>query len=51
MDIQQLIGAIALGARAIEKHFTDKNSRLGPDKDTCSWILILGVIWCRPLGS
>ena len=26
-----VLGAVALGARAIEKHFTDKNSRLGPD--------------------
>lgn len=25
------MGAIALGARAIEKHFTDDNSRVGPD--------------------
>lgn len=26
-----VLGAIALGARVIEKHFTDDNSRLGPD--------------------
>lgn len=26
-----VLGAIALGARAIEKHFTDDNSRSGPD--------------------
>jgi N-acetylneuraminate synthase len=26
-----VLGAIALGARAIEKHFTDDNSRRGPD--------------------
>lgn len=26
-----VLGAIALGARAIEKHFTDDNSRKGPD--------------------
>jgi sialic acid synthase SpsE len=25
------LGAVALGARAIEKHFTDDNARLGPD--------------------
>jgi N-acetylneuraminate synthase len=25
------LGAVALGARAIEKHFTDDNSRVGPD--------------------
>lgn len=26
-----VLGAIALGARVIEKHFTDDNSRIGPD--------------------
>ena len=26
-----VLGAIALGAKAIEKHFTDDNSRVGPD--------------------
>ncbi len=26
-----VLGAIALGARVVEKHFTDDNSRLGPD--------------------
>ncbi len=26
-----VLGAIALGARAVEKHFTDDNSRAGPD--------------------
>jgi len=26
-----VLGAITLGARAIEKHFTDDNSRIGPD--------------------
>ncbi|MCK5646554.1 MAG: N-acetylneuraminate synthase family protein [Anaerolineales bacterium] len=26
-----VLGAVALGARAIEKHFTDDNSRIGPD--------------------
>lgn len=26
-----VLGAVALGAKAIEKHFTDDNSRLGPD--------------------
>lgn len=26
-----VIGAVSLGARVIEKHFTDDNSRLGPD--------------------
>jgi sialic acid synthase SpsE len=26
-----VLGAIALGARMVEKHFTDDNSRLGPD--------------------
>jgi sialic acid synthase SpsE len=26
-----VLGAVALGARAIEKHFTDDNNRLGPD--------------------
>ena len=26
-----VLGAVALGARVIEKHFTDDNSRLGPD--------------------
>lgn len=28
-----VLGAIALGARVIEKHFTDNNSREGPDHD------------------
>lgn len=28
---ETVLGAIALGARVVEKHFTDKNSRLGPD--------------------
>ncbi len=28
---QTVLGAIALGARIIEKHFTDDNSRVGPD--------------------
>jgi sialic acid synthase SpsE len=28
-----VLGAIALGARAIEKHFTDDNRRKGPDHD------------------
>ena len=26
-----VVGAVALGARIIEKHFTDDNSRIGPD--------------------
>jgi sialic acid synthase SpsE len=26
-----VLGAVALGARVVEKHFTDDNSRLGPD--------------------
>lgn len=26
-----ILGAVALGARAIEKHFTDDNNRVGPD--------------------
>ncbi len=26
-----VLGAIALGARAVEKHFTDDNNRIGPD--------------------
>ena len=47
MDIQRS-DAVALGARAIEKHFTDKNSRLGPDH---SFSMNKNkVIWCRPLG-
>jgi N-acetylneuraminate synthase len=36
-----VLGAVALGARAIEKHFTDDNSRIGPDHpfsmDPNSW--------------
>ena len=28
---ETVLGAIALGARMIEKHFTDNNSRNGPD--------------------
>jgi N-acetylneuraminate synthase len=30
-DHAAVLGAVALGARAIEKHFTDDNSRVGPD--------------------
>jgi sialic acid synthase SpsE len=26
-----VLGAVALGARAVEKHFTDDNNRIGPD--------------------
>ena len=26
-----VLGAVALGARAVEKHFTDDNDRVGPD--------------------
>ena len=26
-----ILGAVALGAKVIEKHFTDNNSRIGPD--------------------
>ena len=26
-----VLGAVALGAKVIEKHFTDSNSRIGPD--------------------
>ena len=26
-----VLGAVALGARVVEKHFTDDNSRIGPD--------------------
>lgn len=36
-----VLGSVALGARAIEKHFTDDNSRIGPDHpfsmDPVSW--------------
>jgi len=36
-----VLGAIALGARMIEKHFTDDNSRVGPDHQfsmsPCAW--------------
>ena len=28
-----VLGAVALGARVIEKHFTDDNSRIGPDHE------------------
>jgi len=28
-----VLGAVALGARVVEKHFTDDNSRVGPDHD------------------
>ena len=28
-----VLGAIAMGARVIEKHFTDDNKRIGPDHD------------------
>ncbi|MFH0779337.1 MAG: N-acetylneuraminate synthase family protein [Parcubacteria group bacterium] len=30
-ELTTVLGAIALGARIIEKHFTDDNSRIGPD--------------------
>ncbi len=37
-----VLGAVALGARIIEKHFTDDVSRTGPDHafsmDPCSWL-------------
>ena len=26
-----MLGAVALGARVVEKHFTDNNNRQGPD--------------------
>lgn len=36
-----VLGAVALGARVIEKHFTDDNNRIGPDHafsmNPCSW--------------
>ena len=36
-----VLGAVALGAKVIEKHFTDNNSRIGPDHefsmDPSSW--------------
>ena len=28
-----VLGAVALGARVVEKHFTDDNSRVGPDHE------------------
>ena len=28
---ETVLGAVALGARVIEKHFTDNNNRIGPD--------------------
>ena len=28
---ETVLGSIALGARVIEKHFTDNNNKLGPD--------------------
>ena len=28
-----VLGAVALGARVVEKHFTDDNARIGPDHD------------------
>ena len=28
-----VLGAVAMGARVVEKHFTDDNSRIGPDHD------------------
>jgi len=38
---ETVLGAVALGARAIEKHFTDDTARNGPDHafsmDPCSW--------------
>ena len=30
-DYVDVLGAVALGARVIEKHFTDRNSGVGPD--------------------
>jgi N-acetylneuraminate synthase len=41
-----VLGAVALGARVIEKHFTDDNSRVGPDHkfamNPTTW-----TRWCR----
>ena len=39
-----VLGAVALGARMIEKHFTDDINREGPDH-AFRWIHILGVRW------
>jgi N-acetylneuraminate synthase len=40
-----VLGAVALGAKAIEKHFTDDTSRVGPDHafslDPKSWSLMV----------
>ena len=30
---ETVLGAIALGAKSVEKHFTDDNNRVGPDHD------------------
>jgi sialic acid synthase SpsE len=38
-----VLGAIALGARVIEKHFTDDNSRVGPDHP----FSMTPVSWCE----
>jgi len=31
LDCETVLGAVALGARIIEKHFTDNNNNIGPD--------------------
>ena len=52
-----VLGAIAKGARVIEKHFTDDNSRLGPDHkfamDPKSWEEMVkdSVLLLRSLGD
>ena len=52
-----ILGAVALGARAIEKHFTDDTTREGPDHpfsmDPDSWAVMVENTRCleRALGS
>ena len=41
---ETVLGAVALGARAIEKHFTDNIKRKGPDHPF-QWIQKLGNQW------
>ena len=54
---ETVLGSIALGARVIEKHFTDDNTRIGPDHafsmnpDTWSQMVRSSRILERSLGS
>ena len=41
-----VLGAVSLGARVVEKHFTDSNLRTGPDHKF-SMNLLVGPTWLK----